>query len=71
MLDMPKRESAKPSQVNRSGTPLNIRVADEIMDAMKSHQESLRPSPTFTALVEDAFTEYLEKRGVKIAAVRK
>lgn len=55
-------DKRKPSQENRTGTPINIRIDDELMDAVKAYHESLRPRPTFTALVEDALREYLEHR---------
>jgi len=63
MLDMPKSE--KPSQINRTGTPLSIRVNDPLMDALKAYHESLVPRPTLTALIEHAISEYLDRHATK------
>lgn len=54
MLDMPAKQT-------RSGTPLGLRVDDELMDRIHKLRLRHRYPPTLTAMVEDALRRYCDE----------
>ncbi|MBL8867124.1 MAG: hypothetical protein JNK93_16330 [Planctomycetia bacterium] len=57
-----KSDSTKPT---RPGKAINVRITDELSDALDRFIESQRIPPKITDVVEVALHEFLEREGFK------
>lgn len=55
--------AAKTKQPSRTGSPLNVWLPDELLEALKKCVEASRPTTTAKAIVQVAVEDYLASKG--------